>query len=91
MCAHVTMCGLQVPTASVVVDGNVALNKLRWHQTGHHIGVADDMGRIYIYDVGEVRFCASDVVCLDSISVCTCWFLCGPRPTREEEEKIFQI
>ncbi|XP_076456042.1 cytoplasmic dynein 1 intermediate chain 2-like isoform X6 [Babylonia areolata] len=43
----------EVPTASVVVDANVALNKCRWHQTGHHIGVADDMGRIYIYDVGE--------------------------------------
>ncbi|XP_070174428.1 cytoplasmic dynein 1 intermediate chain 2-like isoform X4 [Littorina saxatilis] len=43
----------EVPTASVVVDTNVALNKLRWHQTGHHIGVGDDMGRIYIYDVAE--------------------------------------
>ncbi|KAL8606116.1 Dynein, cytoplasmic 1, intermediate chain 2a [Nucella lapillus] len=43
----------EVPTASVVVDANVALNKCRWHQTGHHIGVADDLGRIYIYDVGE--------------------------------------
>ena len=74
VCVHtpVYVCGLQVPTASVVVDGNVALNKLRWHQTGHHIGVADDLGRIYIYDVGEVRFCASDVVCLNSFTVCTC-------------------
>ncbi|KAL8608058.1 Cytoplasmic dynein 1 intermediate chain 2 [Nucella lapillus] len=43
----------EVPTASVVVESNVALNKCRWHQTGHHIGVADDMGRIYIYDVAE--------------------------------------
>ncbi|XP_076437427.1 cytoplasmic dynein 1 intermediate chain 2-like isoform X2 [Babylonia areolata] len=43
----------EVPTASVVVDPNVALNKCRWHQTGHHIGVADDLGRIYIYDVAE--------------------------------------
>nr|KAG5695079.1 hypothetical protein BaRGS_032572 [Batillaria attramentaria] len=43
----------EVPTASTLVDTNVALNKIRWHQTGHHIGVGDDMGRIYIYDVGE--------------------------------------
>jgi hypothetical protein len=49
------LCATQVPTASVVVEPNVALNKIRWHQTGTHIGVADDLGRVYIYDVGEVR------------------------------------
>ncbi|XP_067687244.1 cytoplasmic dynein 1 intermediate chain 2-like isoform X22 [Haliotis asinina] len=42
----------EVPTASVVVD-NVALNQLKWHQSGHHIGVGDDLGKISIFDVGE--------------------------------------
>lgn len=40
--------------ASVVVGANAALNKCRWHQTGSHIAVGDDMGRIYLYDVAEV-------------------------------------
>ncbi|XP_050406391.1 cytoplasmic dynein 1 intermediate chain 2 isoform X15 [Patella vulgata] len=43
----------EVPTASTVIDGNVALNTCRWHQSGHHISVGDDMGKIHIYDVGE--------------------------------------
>ncbi|XP_041351024.1 cytoplasmic dynein 1 intermediate chain 2-like isoform X4 [Gigantopelta aegis] len=41
----------EVPTASVVVENNVALNQVRWHRSGHHISVGDDMGRIKIYDV----------------------------------------
>ena len=45
----------QVPTASAVVDGNVALNKCRWHSSGKQIAVGDDHGHIHIYDVGEVR------------------------------------
>ncbi|XP_055859646.1 cytoplasmic dynein 1 intermediate chain 2-like isoform X1 [Biomphalaria glabrata] len=43
----------EVPTASITVDGRPALNQLRWHQTGHHIGVGDNNGRIHVYDVGE--------------------------------------
>ncbi|CAL1534804.1 unnamed protein product [Lymnaea stagnalis] len=43
----------EVPTASVLVDGRPALNQCRWHQTGHHISVGDNNGRIHIYDVGE--------------------------------------
>jgi len=43
----------EVPTASVNVEGNVALNRCRWHQNGQSIAVGDDMGKIHIYDVGE--------------------------------------
>ncbi|KAK3745357.1 hypothetical protein RRG08_064682 [Elysia crispata] len=43
----------EVPTASVVIDGRPALNQCRWHQSGHHISVGDNAGRIHLYDVGE--------------------------------------
>ncbi|XP_021377047.1 cytoplasmic dynein 1 intermediate chain 2-like isoform X7 [Mizuhopecten yessoensis] len=43
----------EVPTASVVMENNVALNRCRWHQTGAHIATGDDLGHIYIYDVAE--------------------------------------
>lgn len=46
---------LQVPTASVVAEGGVALNHCRWHGSGSSIAVGDDVGRIHIYDVAEVR------------------------------------
>ena len=44
----------QVPAASVAVDSAIALNKCRWHQSGHSIAVGDDLGKIHVYDVGEV-------------------------------------
>ncbi|CAG5134285.1 unnamed protein product, partial [Candidula unifasciata] len=43
----------EVPTASIVIDGKPALNQCRWHETGHHISVGDNNGRIHVYDVGE--------------------------------------
>jgi len=43
----------EVPTASVVVDGAPALNKVRWNQNGHQIAVGDDQGKITLYDVNE--------------------------------------
>ncbi|BFZ22492.1 hypothetical protein BsWGS_25530 [Bradybaena similaris] len=43
----------EVPTASVTIDGRLALNQCRWHQTGHHISVGDNAGRIHLYEVGE--------------------------------------
>jgi hypothetical protein len=43
----------EVPTASLLVDGSPALNKLRWSQSGHQIAVGDDQGKISIYDVNE--------------------------------------
>ncbi len=44
----------EVPTASTHVEGQVALNKCRWHQNGNLIAAGDDVGKIHIYDVGEV-------------------------------------
>lgn len=46
---------VQVPTASMAVQGSPALNRLRWSQSGREIAVGDSEGQIHIYDVGEVR------------------------------------
>nr|UWX08043.1 dynein cytoplasmic 1 intermediate chain 1 [Eriocheir sinensis] len=43
----------EVPTASTVVEGNPALNRVSWTNNGQQITVGDDMGKIWIYDVGE--------------------------------------
>lgn len=45
----------QVPTASVTVEGNPALNRVRWAQSGREVAVGDSEGQVHIYDVGEVR------------------------------------
>uniref|UniRef100_A0A8C7ZY02 Dynein cytoplasmic 1 intermediate chain 2 n=1 Tax=Oryzias sinensis TaxID=183150 RepID=A0A8C7ZY02_9TELE len=38
-----------------VLDGNPALNKLRWGHSGREIAVGDSDGRVLVYEVGEVR------------------------------------
>ncbi|KAK2585127.1 hypothetical protein KPH14_008635 [Odynerus spinipes] len=43
----------EVPTASVVVDGNPALNRVSWTPSGLHVTVGDDTGKIWVYDVAE--------------------------------------
>uniref|UniRef100_A0A7N8XQ52 Dynein cytoplasmic 1 intermediate chain 2 n=1 Tax=Mastacembelus armatus TaxID=205130 RepID=A0A7N8XQ52_9TELE len=43
----------EVPTASVTVQGNPALNRVRWAQSGREIAVGDSDGQILVYDVGE--------------------------------------
>ncbi|XP_042722928.1 cytoplasmic dynein 1 intermediate chain 2-like [Lagopus leucura] len=43
----------EVPTASITVEGNLALNHVRWTHTGREIAVGDSEGQIVIYDVGE--------------------------------------
>ncbi|KAK1903210.1 Dynein cytoplasmic 1 intermediate chain 2a [Dissostichus eleginoides] len=43
----------EVPTASVTVEGNPALNRLRWAHSGKEIAVGDSDGRVLVYDVGE--------------------------------------
>uniref|UniRef100_A0AAQ5YB95 Dynein, cytoplasmic 1, intermediate chain 2a n=1 Tax=Amphiprion ocellaris TaxID=80972 RepID=A0AAQ5YB95_AMPOC len=43
----------EVPTASVTVDGNPALNRVRWAHSGKEIAVGDSDGRVLVYDVGE--------------------------------------
>lgn len=46
---------LQVPTASVTVEGASALNRVRWSSGGKEVAVGDSEGRVWIYDTGEVR------------------------------------
>ncbi|TRY77544.1 hypothetical protein DNTS_001960 [Danionella cerebrum] len=43
----------EVPTASVTVEGNPALNRVRWAQSGREVAVGDSEGQLHIYDVGE--------------------------------------
>ncbi|XP_030641744.1 dynein, cytoplasmic 1, intermediate chain 2a isoform X1 [Chanos chanos] len=43
----------EVPTASVVVDGCPALNRVRWSSSGREIAVGDSDGGILVYEVGE--------------------------------------
>ncbi|XP_044575085.1 cytoplasmic dynein 1 intermediate chain-like isoform X22 [Cotesia glomerata] len=43
----------EVPTASVVVDGCPALNRVSWTPSGLHVTVGDDSGKIWVYDVAE--------------------------------------
>lgn len=43
----------ELPTASTVVEGNAALNKLIWTPSGNQIVVGDDVGKVWVYDVGE--------------------------------------
>ncbi|XDV36452.1 hypothetical protein PO909_006226 [Leuciscus waleckii] len=43
----------EVPTASVMVEGNPALNRVRWAHSGREVAVGDSEGQVHIYDVGE--------------------------------------
>ncbi|KAI5614993.1 cytoplasmic dynein 1 intermediate chain 2 isoform X1, partial [Silurus asotus] len=43
----------EVPSASVTVEGNPALNRVRWASSGREVAVGDSEGRVHIYDVGE--------------------------------------
>ncbi|XP_078260069.1 cytoplasmic dynein 1 intermediate chain 2-like isoform X3 [Rhinoraja longicauda] len=43
----------EVPTASITVHNNPALNRVKWTQTGREIAVGNSEGQILIYDVGE--------------------------------------
>nr|CAD7394570.1 unnamed protein product [Timema cristinae] len=43
----------EVPVASVIVEGASALNRVSWTPSGLHVTVGDDMGKIWVYDVGE--------------------------------------
>jgi len=50
----------EVPTATAYVDDSVALNRVSWTPNGQQITVGDDMGKIWIYDVGE-QLCVPQV------------------------------
>lgn len=39
----------------MAIEGASALNRVRWAQGGKEVAVGDSEGRIWIYDVGEVR------------------------------------
>jgi dynein intermediate chain len=54
----------EVPTASVVVDGCPALNRVSWTPSGLHVTVGDDTGKIWVYDVAEVCMIISIVYSL---------------------------
>ncbi|XP_024214669.1 cytoplasmic dynein 1 intermediate chain isoform X3 [Halyomorpha halys] len=43
----------EIPSASTVVEGAPALNRVSFTPTGSHVTVGDDSGKIYLYDVGE--------------------------------------
>ncbi|XP_068159591.1 cytoplasmic dynein 1 intermediate chain isoform X6 [Drosophila tropicalis] len=43
----------EVPTASIVVDGAPALNRVSWTPSGLHVCIGDEAGRLYVYDVAE--------------------------------------
>ncbi|XP_076393619.1 cytoplasmic dynein 1 intermediate chain short wing isoform X26 [Megachile rotundata] len=43
----------EVPTASIVIDGSPALNRVSWTPSGLHVTVGDDTGKIWVYDVAE--------------------------------------
>lgn len=44
----------EIPIVSTQIDGNVAINQVSWTPSGTHITVGDEMGKIWLYDVGEV-------------------------------------
>nr|CAG4647794.1 EOG090X03UT [Moina brachiata]SVE92931.1 EOG090X03UT [Moina brachiata] len=43
----------EVPVTSIVVDGNPALNRVKWTQSGMNLTVGDDTGKIWVYELGE--------------------------------------
>lgn len=45
----------ELPTLSTYIEGNPALNRLIWSPNGQQIVVGDDYGKIYVYDVSEVK------------------------------------
>lgn len=46
----------------MTVEGNPALNRVRWAPSGKEVAVGDSDGQVLIYDVGEVSWNASDPV-----------------------------
>lgn len=43
----------EVPTASVIVEGAPALNRVSWTPSGYHVTIGDESGKIYVYDVAD--------------------------------------
>ncbi len=58
----------EVPAASVYVDGgSSALNRVTWTQSGQHVVVGDQAGKLWVYDLGDVS--SSDIFLLLAITV----------------------
>lgn len=45
----------EVPTAGTCVQGDPALNRVSWSPSGTHVVTGDEFGRVWVYEVGEVR------------------------------------
>ena len=43
-----------MPVTSIIVDGNPALNRVKWTPSGMNLTVGDDNGKIWVYELGEV-------------------------------------
>jgi len=43
----------EVASASVTIENGAALNRVTWTQSGLHVAAGDDLGKIWVYDVGE--------------------------------------
>lgn len=39
-----------------MIEGNPALNRVSWTASGQHVAVGDSLGKVWLYDVGEVSF-----------------------------------
>lgn len=37
-----------------MVDGNPALNRVKWTPSGMNVTIGDDNGKIWLYELGEV-------------------------------------
>ena len=47
-----------------MINGNPALNRVSWTPSGLHVTVGDDTGKIWVYDVAEVRSLHKYIFCL---------------------------
>lgn len=47
---------LQLPTVGTVIEGNPALNRVSWTASGQHVAVGDSLGKVWLYDIGEVSY-----------------------------------
>ncbi|XP_002156043.2 cytoplasmic dynein 1 intermediate chain 2 isoform X1 [Hydra vulgaris] len=43
----------EVPTSSITIASNSAINRVKWSGSGLQLAAGDDEGHIYVYDVGE--------------------------------------
>ncbi|KAF8763540.1 Cytoplasmic dynein 1 intermediate chain 2 like protein [Argiope bruennichi] len=46
-------CDTELPTASTLIDGCPALNRVSWTHSGQQLAVGDSVGKIWLYDAGE--------------------------------------